>query len=80
MFSAWSHPETTGGATVHAPPVDSNLYVCEHGPSGSEAGDVIAQDRGDQLADRSRLVFIDEGGGFAAPFFFIPFHGGRYGD
>lgn len=39
----------------------------------TESGD----QRGDQVADRARLVFVDVGrSGFAAHFLHIPFHGG----
>lgn len=60
------------------PPVRANSHTAtgHHSPVDSQRGNRI----GNYFSDEPRLVFIDFGrSGFAAPFQFVPFHGGYYG-
>ncbi|MES2781917.1 MAG: hypothetical protein V4657_03910, partial [Pseudomonadota bacterium] len=61
-------------------PVAHNLRKGVGAIAGSLGNDGSHNFR-DNLADRSRLVFIDVNrSGFARLFKYIPFHGGQYGD
>ena len=52
------------------------LRAPKHGAVNTE----FADDRGDQVANALRLVFVEFGrSGFAVPCLYRSFHGGRYG-